>query len=210
VAPWNNEEDHPRICPAVPVEEEIALVLSHPSNVVGSNQSVLSEGFMHEGGGDYKEVGGMNGIPEHFAEEDNFGGVDGAVICWGKGNNAGACLLLPEPEGGGVKVGADGLVGLAFDIREASFWPWDKFILSWRVELIDGVQGLKWQGCRDSRGRNRVWASEAGLSDLVVDGAIGVVARAWSGGPGSSSRGFACSDWSGKGCSGGGFRIGSG
>lgn len=142
------------------MEEEVTLVLSHPSNVVGGNQSVLGEGFMHEGGGDYKEVRGMNGIPEQFPEEDNFGGVDGAIIHWGKGNNARACLLLPEPEGGGVKVGADGLVGLAFNIWETSFWPWDKFILSWWVELVDGVQGLRWRGCCNSEGRNRVWASE--------------------------------------------------
>ena len=141
----------------------------------------------HDARGDDEKVGGNKGVSQHLAEEGNFGGVDCAIISQGEHDDARSSLLFPEAKGGRVEMGPDGLVRVPLDDWEACFWPWYKLILHGWIECIKGVhvggvRGLEWRRCSDSWVRDGVWASEVGLSDLVIyhDICSGTIARAWS------------------------------
>ena len=121
----NDEEGHLWGSPAIPVEEQVTLDPVYPPNIVGSNRPVLGVGGTCDVGYNEEEVGGMDGITEHITEENDLGCIDGAVVGWRESNNTWALLFLPELESDGVKMGADGLTGVTFDVRETVFGPWN-------------------------------------------------------------------------------------
>ena len=81
-------------CPAVPVEKEIALILTYPSDVVRGDWPMFSEIGANDVRDDDKEGWGINGVPEHVAEEDDLCGVDGTIVRWGESDNAWAALFV--------------------------------------------------------------------------------------------------------------------
>jgi hypothetical protein len=99
---------------------------------------------MHKAGGDDDKIGCEEGIAQHFSENNDFGGVNSAVVRWRECDNTRASLLFPETEGGGIKMGSDGLVHVAPDPWEAAVRPWHKFVLRWWIELVEGVCRLQW------------------------------------------------------------------
>jgi len=97
----------------------------------------------HKAGGDNDEVGCEEGIAQHFAEDDDFGGVDSAIVGGRERDDARTGLFFPETEGGGIEMGSDGLISVTPDSRETTGGPWHNFILRWWVELVEGVYGLR-------------------------------------------------------------------
>jgi len=177
----NNEKSRFRGCPAGPEKEQVTLEPGYPSDEVGGDRPVFSEDSACDVRDDDEKVGGVDGVSKHIAEEDDFRGVDGAIIGGGEGNDARALLFLPEFEGGRVKVGANGLAGVALDVREATFRPRDQLVLRRRDEVLGGLLGRRCRGYRDCGNRDGVWASEVRVPYLMVDGCVvGWVGLTWS------------------------------
>ena len=116
-----NEEGGFRGCPAVPEKELTLLKAGDSPNVVGGDGPVFGVLRSINVGNNHVEVGSIERVAKHVAECDNFGRVDSAIVGWREGDNTWALLLVPELDGGRVKVGTNSLVGMAFDFREPSF-----------------------------------------------------------------------------------------
>jgi len=148
----NNEKNGLWGCPAVPELKQAFLGAHYPPNIVGGDGPVFSVFGMIDVRNDHIEVGSIERVMKHVAESDNFGWVNGTIVGQREGDDTWALLLLPELDGGGIKVGTNGLVAMALDVREPSFWPWYKLIFCRWGEVLDGVWRLDFTGNGDARG----------------------------------------------------------
>ena len=76
----DDEEGSLWCCPDIPVEEQGALEIGYPSNVVRGDGLILGVMGAHKIWGDNKEVGGKEGVSQLLTEEGNFSSVDCTII----------------------------------------------------------------------------------------------------------------------------------
>ena len=124
----NNKEDSLQGCPAGPELKQASLGAGYSPNVVESDRPVFCVSRMLDVRNNHIEVGSAKRVAEHVAECDNFGLVNGAIVGQREGNDTWALLFFPELDGDRIKVGMNGLVAMALDVWEPSFWPQHELI----------------------------------------------------------------------------------